>query len=70
MDRRSPPNRTRPCENRKAVLGMLLERYPVEEIPEDGARNEFEAYVRRYDVPTDKRSSLGLRRVTSARATR
>lgn len=48
-------------ENRKAVLGMLLERYPVEEIPEDGARNEFEQYVRRYGVPTAKRSSLGLR---------
>jgi formate dehydrogenase major subunit len=48
-------------ENRKAVLGMLLERYPVEEIPEDGARNEFEQYVRRYNVPTEKRSSLGLR---------
>src|SRR6478672_2143730 len=48
-------------ENRKAVLGMLLERYPVEEIPEDGARNEFEQYVRRYNVPTNKRSSLGLR---------
>jgi len=48
-------------QNRKAVLGMLLERYPVEEIPVDGARNEFEQYVRRYDVPTDKRSPLGLR---------
>jgi len=48
-------------QNRKAVLGMLLERYPVEEIPEGGARNEFEEYVRRYDVPTDKRSTLGLR---------
>jgi formate dehydrogenase major subunit len=48
-------------ENRKAVLGMLLERYPVELIPEDGARNEFEQYVRRYDVPTAKRSALGLR---------
>ena len=48
-------------ENRKAVLGMLLERYPVEEIPEGGARNEFEEYVRRYEVPTHKRSSLGLR---------
>jgi formate dehydrogenase major subunit len=48
-------------QNRKAVLGMLLERYPVEEIPVDGARNEFEEYVRRYEVPTDKRSTLGLR---------
>src|SRR3954470_13602868 len=37
-------------QNRKAVLGMLLERYPVEEIPEGGARNEFEEYVRRYEV--------------------
>ena len=48
-------------QNRKAVLGMLLERYPVEEIPADGARNEFEQYVRRYDVPTEKRSPPGLR---------
>ncbi|HEX5436313.1 MAG TPA: molybdopterin-dependent oxidoreductase, partial [Gemmatimonadaceae bacterium] len=48
-------------ENRKAVLGMLLERYPVEDIPAGGARNEFEQYVRRYDVPTARRSPLPLR---------
>ncbi len=48
-------------ENRKAVLSMLLERYPVEEIPEGGYRNEFEELVRRYDVPTAKRSALPLR---------
>ena len=48
-------------ESRRAVLRMLLERYPVEEIPPDGARNEFEQMVRRYDVPTTRRSSLPLR---------
>ena len=45
-------------ENRRAVLSMLLERYPADEIPEGGARNEFEALVRRYDVPTAHRSTL------------
>ena len=48
-------------ENRKAVLRFLLERYPVGDIPEGGARNEFEQVVRRYDVPTTKLSSLPLR---------
>lgn len=48
-------------KNRQGVLGMLLERYPVEEIPEGGYRNEFEALVRRYDVPASKRSGLPLR---------
>ncbi|MDQ6887897.1 MAG: formate dehydrogenase subunit alpha [Gemmatimonadota bacterium] len=45
-------------ENRRAVLGMLLERYPAHLIPEHGARNEFETIVRRYGVPTRVRSSL------------
>ena len=48
-------------ENRKAVLSMLLERYPAEEIPADQPRNEFEQYVRRYNVPTERHSSLPLR---------
>jgi formate dehydrogenase major subunit len=48
-------------KNRQGVLGMLLERYPTEEIPEGGYRNEFEALVRRYNVPTTKRSGLPLR---------
>jgi predicted molibdopterin-dependent oxidoreductase YjgC len=48
-------------KNRQAVLAMLLERYPTEEIPEGGARNEFEGYVRRYGVPAARRSPLGLR---------
>src|SRR5690242_16900635 len=47
-------------ENRKAVLSMLLERYPAEEIPADQPRNEFEQYVRRYNVPTERHSSLPL----------
>src|ERR671926_614761 len=47
-------------ENRKAVLSMLLERYPVDQIPEGGYRNEFEQLVRRYNVPTGKRSPLPL----------
>ncbi|MDQ6831285.1 MAG: formate dehydrogenase subunit alpha [Gemmatimonadota bacterium] len=48
-------------ESRRGVLGLLLERYPVHEIPDGDARNEFERYVRRYDVPTDKRSPLPMR---------
>ena len=48
-------------ENRRAVLGMLLERYPVERIANDDPGNEFEQMVRRYAVPTAKRSPLPLR---------
>ncbi|MBX6332088.1 MAG: formate dehydrogenase subunit alpha [Gemmatimonadaceae bacterium] len=48
-------------ENRRGVLSMLLERYPVHDIPDGGSRNEFEALVRRYNVPTTKRSPLPLR---------
>ncbi|MBI2409319.1 MAG: formate dehydrogenase subunit alpha [Gemmatimonadetes bacterium] len=48
--------------NRRSVLSLLLERYPVEHIPADGARNEFEALVRRYDVPTTHRAAMPLRR--------
>ena len=44
--------------NRRTVLSMLLERYPAEQIPDGEARNEFEQLVRRYDVPTAKRSTL------------
>lgn len=33
--------------NRRGVLSMLLERYPADEIPANGARNEFETLVRR-----------------------
>lgn len=47
--------------NRRAVLAMLLERYPADQIPAGGARNEFETLVRRYDVPTARRSALTLR---------
>ena len=47
--------------NRKAVLSMLLERYPVDDIPDGAARNEFEEVVRRYGVSTTKRSTLPLR---------
>jgi formate dehydrogenase major subunit len=47
--------------NRRGVLSMLLERYPADEIPANGARNEFETLVRRYDVPTVHRSGLPLR---------
>src|SRR5258706_5447763 len=46
--------------NRRAVLSLLLERYPVERIPDGGARNEFESTVRRYDVPPTHRSPLPL----------
>ena len=48
-------------EARRAVLAMLLERYPTERIPAEGARNEFEQLVRRYDVPATRRSGLPLR---------
>jgi predicted molibdopterin-dependent oxidoreductase YjgC len=48
-------------KSRQAVLSMLLERYPTDEIPAAGARNEFETLVRRYDVPTTRRSGLPLR---------
>ncbi len=48
-------------ENRRAVLGLLLERYPAHDIPDGGARNEFESLVRRYQVPTTRRSPLPLR---------
>jgi formate dehydrogenase major subunit len=48
-------------KNRQGVLSMLLERYPAEQIPADGARNEFERYVRRYGVPTVRRAGLPLR---------
>lgn len=47
--------------NRRSVLSMLLERYPVEEIPPGSSRNEFESYVRRYELDTQHRSPLGMR---------
>ena len=48
-------------KNRQGVLSMLLERYPTEQMPPTGARNEFETLVRRYDVPTTRRSGMSLR---------
>ena len=48
-------------KNRRDVLSMLLERYPTDEIPANNARNEFEQLVRRYNVPTSRRSGLPLR---------
>lgn len=48
-------------KNRQAVLSLLLERYPVEEIPADRGRNEFEALVHRYDVPLARSGALPLR---------
>lgn len=47
--------------NRQGVLSMLLERYPGEQIPAGGYRNEFEELVRRYDVPTTRSHDLPLR---------
>ena len=41
-------------ENRRSVLGFLLERYPGEHLQNGGRsrpRNEFERYVTQYDVP-------------------
>ena len=48
-------------KNRQAVLSMLLERYPVEEIPADHGRNEFEALLHRYEVPLARSGELPLR---------
>jgi NADH dehydrogenase/NADH:ubiquinone oxidoreductase subunit G len=48
-------------KNRRGVLSMLLERYPAEDIPHDGARNEFESLVHRYNVPTERRAGMSLR---------
>ena len=46
---------------RRGVLQMLLERYPTERIPAEGARNEFEQMVRRYEMPTARSSGMSLR---------
>lgn len=48
-------------KNRQGVLSLLLERYPVETIPADRARNEFEALVHRYQVPLRRSEELALR---------
>src|SRR5687768_2905789 len=52
---------TAAASNRAAVLGMLLERYPVDRIPDNGAANEFERMVRRYGVEPTQRSGLPAR---------
>lgn len=48
-------------KNRQGVLSLLLERYPVEQIPEDRGRNEFESLVHRYQVPRARSGELPLR---------
>ncbi len=51
-------------ENRRGVLGFLLERYPAEHLQNGGRahpRNEFEQYVARYDVPVRAHHELPLR---------
>jgi formate dehydrogenase major subunit len=48
-------------KNRQGVLSLLLERYPAEDIPSVGARNEFESLVHRYEVSTARRSGMSLR---------
>lgn len=48
-------------KSRRGVLSMLLERYPVDDIPAGGHRNEFEQLVRRYDVATTRSHDLPLR---------
>ncbi len=48
-------------KNRQGVLSLLLERYPVDAIPADHGRNEFEELVHRYDVPLRRSGSLPLR---------
>jgi formate dehydrogenase major subunit len=51
-------------DNRKGVLGLLLERYPGEHLSNGGRanpRNEFERYVVQYDVPVRDYHELPLR---------
>jgi formate dehydrogenase major subunit len=51
-------------ENRRGVLGFLLERYPGEHLQNGGRahpRNEFERYVVQYDVPVRDHRELPLR---------
>ncbi|MGE0352073.1 MAG: molybdopterin-dependent oxidoreductase [Gemmatimonadales bacterium] len=51
-------------ENRRSVLGLLLERYPAGHLQNGGRaspRNEFEQYVVQYDVPVRSSSELPLR---------
>jgi formate dehydrogenase major subunit len=51
-------------ENRRSVLGFLLERYPAEHLQNGGRarpRNEFERYVTQYDVPVRDLHELPLR---------
>ena len=51
-------------DNRRGVLGMLLERYPGEHLANGGRahpENEFERYVVRYDVPIRPAHELPLR---------
>jgi formate dehydrogenase major subunit len=51
-------------DNRRGVLGLLLERYPGEHLANGGRqhpRNEFERYVVQYDVPVREQHELPLR---------
>ena len=48
-------------KNRQGVLSLLLERYPVDAIPADRGRNEFESLVHRYQVPLTRSGDNGLR---------
>ena len=51
-------------DNRRGVLGLLLERYPGEHLQNGGRshpRNEFERYVTQYDVPIRDHHELPLR---------
>jgi formate dehydrogenase major subunit len=51
-------------DNRRGVLGLLLERYPGEHLANGGQarpRNEFERYVVQYDVPVREHHELPLR---------
>jgi formate dehydrogenase major subunit len=51
-------------DNRRGVLGLLLERYPGDHLANGGREcptNEFERYVVRYDVPVRPNHELSLR---------
>jgi formate dehydrogenase major subunit len=51
-------------DNRRSVLGLLLERYPADHLRNGGRaapRNEFERYVVEHDAPIRPPTDLGLR---------
>ncbi len=50
-----------PVKNRQAVLSMLLERYPVEQVDLSAPDTEFEELLARYEVPLTRSGDMPLR---------